>query len=96
MEVAELEEQQERAAVGEAARGLAEFVARVFESGLSVGGSQKVRSCHEVHMLLKICGKIQKNQFRFFALKLCDFKSGLAMGGLAQGAAKGPVELVLW
>ena len=42
--VEELEQQQARAGVREAARGLAEFVARVFESGLSAGGSHKVRS----------------------------------------------------
>lgn len=41
--MAELEEQQARAAIREAARGLAEFVARVYENGLTVGGSHKVQ-----------------------------------------------------
>ena len=42
--MAELEEQQRQGALKDATRGLAEFVVRVLESGLGVGGSQKVHT----------------------------------------------------
>ena len=57
-EVSELEDRQSGATLQEATKGLAEFVARVLESGLGVGGTQKVCTSHHHPTSLERIGKV--------------------------------------